>query len=114
MKSTRYEKEKKTQKEYNKTPRGIIACQKAINNHLIKSKEMMKELKLNGCSICGYNKCNSALAFHHVEQKEKKYWLNITFITGYSNNLIIEELDKCILLCENCHREVHENERRME
>jgi hypothetical protein len=113
MTTNRYEKEKKTQKEYNKTPRGVIARKRATNNYLLKVRNMMKELKLNGCSICGYNSCNSALTFHHVDKEEKKYNLTMTVIAGQTNETIIRELNKCVLLCENCHRELHEKERKV-
>jgi hypothetical protein len=56
------------------------------------------------CIKCGYNKCNSALEFHHTDptQKDKDY---SNYKTSF-NKLKIE-LDKCVLLCSNCHREHH-------
>jgi len=70
-------------------------------------KERVKELKINGCSICGYDKCLSALEFHHVNPDEKTFLLNETHMTkGYKT--ILSELEKCILLCSNCHKEIHE------
>ena len=58
-----------------------------------------------GCAICGYDKCGGCLDFHHVnpENKERR----ITAKMWYSgSNTIIEEMQKCILLCKNCHYEV--------
>lgn len=61
------------------------------------------------CKKCGYNKCNSALDFHHVKQKNKKFSIAKS---GYTRSWesIKKELDKCILICSNCHRELHEQE----
>ena len=56
------------------------------------------------CSICGYSKCINALEFHHVEEKhhDPSY-----IIMRWSWERAKEELEKCILVCSNCHREIH-------
>ena len=69
-----------------------------------------KKLKINGCAICGYNKCDTGLDFHHVNPQDKKFRLNISNM-GRKNKALVEELNKCILLCANCHREIHDKER---
>lgn len=69
--------------------------------------EFVKELKINGCAICGYDKCIAALEFHHVNPKDKKFNMNMCSMAGRN---ITEELNKCILLCSNCHRELHYKE----
>ena len=69
------------------------------------ARSIIHTLKSNGCAICGYNKCDSALEFHHVKPEDKK--LTITqAIWGNSNKIAVEELNKCILLCANCHKEI--------
>lgn len=56
------------------------------------------------CKKCGYNRCSSALAFHHIDPKEKEF----NFSDGsLSFSKYVKELDKCILLCANCHAEEH-------
>jgi len=75
-----------------------------------KNEETMCNLKINGCAICGYNKCDRALEFHHTNQKDKKFNLSAGHI-NYANKTVAEELDKCILLCANCHREIHDKEK---
>ena len=57
------------------------------------------------CQICGYNKCIEALDFHHINPKDKTF--NIATKMGMSFEKLKPELDKCILLCSNCHRELH-------
>jgi hypothetical protein len=71
-----------------------------------KYKNILHNLKLNGCAICGYNKCDGALDFHHVNEKDRKF--SICACKFYhSNEKISEEISKCILLCKNCHYEIH-------
>lgn len=73
-------------------------------------QRIMKNLKVNGCAICGYNECNEALDFHHVNPWRKKFKINMTNL--YHSNLDMEtELNKCMLLCKNCHTEIHAKER---
>jgi len=57
------------------------------------------------CNICGYAKCVSTFDFHHVNALEKDF----TISSGMSSwEKIEKELRKCVLLCSNCHREVHD------
>lgn len=73
-----------------------------------KIKQWGLEYKGNKCSLCGYDKCKDALEFHHIDPLEKDF--NIS-----DRNLKLDwtaiktELDKCILVCANCHREIHSN-----
>jgi hypothetical protein len=60
------------------------------------------------CQKCGYNKCEAALEFHHLDPKTKE--MNFSKMRLVSHIKMIEELKKCILLCANCHRETHNPE----
>ena len=100
-------KDKQAHKDYNKKHRIIYHdyYSKYEEKRIKEFKNFIdNELKINGCSICGYNKNKSALQFHHVEPSLKKYKINHRCI-GLKNLFI--ELDKCILLCANCHAEIH-------
>lgn len=57
------------------------------------------------CEICGYKGFPSAFDFHHLDPRTKDYNISSRVV---SLELIKEELDKCVLLCCRCHREVHE------
>lgn len=59
----------------------------------------------NGCNICGYNKCIDALDFHHIDPRTKKFSISNTGHHGIDE--LKEEAEKCIILCANCHREIH-------
>ena len=72
------------------------------------TKEKMVNVMGGCCQICGYNRSMNALEFHHIDPNEKE----ISFGDARANNtkwdLLVEELKKCIMLCSNCHKEVHE------
>jgi 5-methylcytosine-specific restriction endonuclease McrA len=70
------------------------------------NKDNLYELKSNGCAICGYNKYNGSLDFHHVNQEDKSFFLGVRSMHRKDEE-IIDEVNKCILLCSNCHREIH-------
>lgn len=67
-------------------------------------KRRLIEYKGGKCQICGYNRCQDALDFHHLDPSQKDY--NISGGTK-SFNTLKSEVDKCILVCANCHREIH-------
>jgi len=58
------------------------------------------------CEICGYDRCPDALEFHHRTNGNKDFGISQK---GYTRSWerVKVELDKCVMLCANCHREVH-------
>lgn len=60
------------------------------------------------CEICGYDKCLGSLDFHHKDSSEKDpKW---ELMRNWKFDKVKDELDKCTLLCKNCHGEVHWND----
>jgi len=78
----------------------------AVNNRRKMLKKMAVEYKGNRCEICGYNKCIDAFDFHHTDSTKKEFGLATGGLTK-SWKRIKEEVDKCMLVCANCHREIH-------
>jgi hypothetical protein len=70
-------------------------------------KQKAVEYKGGKCNICGYDKSIAALEFHHIDPTKKDF--SISNFKSYSFSKIKTELDKCILVCANCHREIHSN-----
>ncbi|KKL05303.1 hypothetical protein LCGC14_2607370 [marine sediment metagenome] len=64
------------------------------------------EYKGGKCQQCGYNKCAAALQFHHTKPEEKTHTISYLIIRARPWEVIKTELDKCIVLCANCHAEV--------
>ncbi len=93
------------------TTNNKFCCEKCsmkyyVNAHRRRTKEKAIEYKGGKCSICGYNTCVAALQFHHLDPKEKEFSLSHD---GHARKweTVKQELDKCILVCANCHAEIH-------
>lgn len=80
-----------------------FACRTTVRR--LRVKEECLRRKGGKCEKCGYDKCNRALSFHHINPKEKEF--NLARIYNKSYEVIFKELDKCILVCMNCHAELH-------
>ena len=83
----------------------------AVQKRRNKVKLMSIEYKGGKCEICGYDKCIDALEFHHLNSYKKDFGIAKK---GYTRSFdkVKEELDKCILVCANCHREIHHKDKK--
>lgn len=62
--------------------------------------------KIGGaCQLCGYKKCQRNLIFHHIQDKE--FGLSERGFQ-YSAKKLVPEIHKCVLVCHNCHGEIHD------
>lgn len=93
---------------------GIISFSKCKVCHNKQTIERFRKYKLQAinykggkCVTCGYNKCPGSLHFHHVEPNKKDP--NWKQMRNWKFDKIKNELDKCILVCGNCHGEIHWN-----
>jgi hypothetical protein len=76
-----------------------------------KNKQIYLEYKGDKCNICNYDKYDGSLVFHHIDKEDKSFNLSrvkkgiedINELKTY----ITEELDKCEIICKNCHNEEH-------
>ena len=78
----------------------------AVQKRRDKTKEILVQYKGGKCEVCGYDKCLGALEFHHLNPEEKDFGIGAK---GYTRSIEKnkQEVDKCILVCANCHREIH-------
>lgn len=89
---------------------GIYRCKKCSVESVDKRRKQLRHeivlYKGGKCEICGYDKCEAALEFHHLNPEEKEFQLSCG--NTYSIEKLKKEADKCILVCANCHREIHD------
>lgn len=95
---------------------GGFRCRKCVVEAVQRRREKVKKLAIEykggKCQCCGYHACDSALEFHHLSPDKKDFGIGQK---GYTRSWekIKQELDKCILVCANCHREIHSGIRKV-
>ena len=102
-----YKKNKKTK------PEPYPYCKTCINKITVEKQQKFKKIcvdyKGGSCQECGYDNYLGALEFHHLNPKEKEF--SPSKYRRYNqetmDHKVKNELDKCVLLCANCHREAH-------
>lgn len=85
-------------------------CRKCMSEQILIRQQHCKKLavayKGSKCLNCGFSEYLGALEFHHLDLKKKD-----SRISRMSNRKLTDELkqelDKCVLLCANCHRMAH-------
>lgn len=81
------------------------------SEHVKQWRKNMKQkvvISMGGkCQICNYTRCNDALELHHIDPNEKEFQLSKIMAHPVKWEKITKEAKKCILLCSNCHKEVH-------
>ena len=80
-----------------------VKCRQLYRVRTLKARAV--EYKGGKCQKCGYDKCIEALEFHHRDPSQKEFTISGSY--NISWNKIQQELDKCDILCANCHREEH-------
>lgn len=85
-------------------PKRQIKPVRNTSEYRVNIKQRLVDYKGGKCQICGYDRCINALEFHHVNPEEKDFT-----ISGGTKSFdtLKPEIDKCILVCSNCHREIH-------
>jgi transposase-like protein len=89
--------------------RGYYRCKRCRSGAVSRRRRTVKRQLVaeagGACAVCGYSRWPGALQFHHVESKAKKFHLAQG---GYSRSIARSraEMEKCVLLCANCHAEV--------
>jgi transposase len=86
-------------------------CKVCTNQITIKKQRLTKlkmiEYKGGSCEVCGYNKSPAAMDFHHKDPSKKEFTIAHARHRSFNDKMKME-LDKCLLVCSNCHREIHE------
>lgn len=87
-----------------------VYCKICTGKQTVERQQKLKKELVNykggKCERCDYDKYVGALEFHHRDPSQKDFTISHRKLTKL-NEEIKKELDKCILLCANCHREIH-------
>jgi hypothetical protein len=87
-----------------KKERKPIVGYERIKDFRRRIKQRAIDYKGGKCQVCGYSKCVSALEFHHKNSDEKDFAISSKTRAW---KFVQIELDKCVLVCCRCHREIH-------
>lgn len=94
-----------------------VECKVQFHSSYPKQKDraIVRKLRLveiagGACSICGYNKNIANLHFHHLDPSKKSFQLDARAISNHGWAIVLEEFAKCIMVCSNCHFELHHPE----
>lgn len=79
---------------------------RSVKKRRRKLRQMAVDLLGGKCVVCGYCRDIKALDFHHLDENQKEFGLSDRGLTRSWEKIKVEAL-KCVLLCANCHREVH-------
>jgi len=93
-------------------------CKNIVNNQSLQSykaqqargrKRKLELIRMKGmqCEDCGYNRNFAALEFHHTDPATKNFQLDLRSLSNRKWLSILAEMEKCVLLCSNCHTERH-------
>ncbi len=100
------------------TGRQIKFCSTGCKNKSLQSYEAQKERGLRRkllvfrnkggkCAVCGYDQNLAALTFHHTQPVDKEFKLDMRSLSNRTWEAVQVESEKCILVCANCHAELH-------
>ena len=82
------------------------SCHNAYNTKQGQDKRLRAIMELGGkCQACGFDRYPCSLDLHHRDSRTKAP--NFRSIRGWSWERILAELQKCVLLCKNCHAALH-------
>jgi len=88
---------------------GHYRCKRCRTDAVIRRRRKVKQMLViesgSRCRICGYDRYSGALEFHHLDPATKSFGLSVRGLTP-SIATLRTEVQKCILLCSNCHAEV--------
>jgi hypothetical protein len=97
--------------------RGYYRCKRCRMERVSEWRRRVKRKLIaeagGSCVLCGYDRCQGALQFHHLDPKSKSFALSREGVTR-SFAEVREEASKCVLLCANCHAEVEGGYRSLE
>lgn len=78
----------------------------AVSDYRRRRKENLIKVCGNRCALCGYDKLPAGLEFHHIDPTQKSYGI-ASKGTCHAIDKDLAEVQKCLLVCANCHREIH-------
>jgi len=80
----------------------------AVRRWRERTKQRMVDAFGGECCVCGYSRSLRAFDFHHRDPSQKEFHFGAIRANPQSWSAIVEELRKCVLVCNRCHAEIHD------
>jgi hypothetical protein len=99
------ERQKQAQREsYKKNKETILARQNTVRRQ---QAQWLQEYKSSlSCVVCGEDE-PCCLEFHHTDPKQKEFKISGALRRSKNVEEVLREIEKCIVLCSNCHKKLH-------
>ena len=94
---------KQRQKHYQNNKKSEIARVKLRREDI---RDYINDVKSNSRCPCGEDHI-ATLQFHHIDSETKRFEISKAPSLGISKKVLDEEIQKCIILCSNCHAKLH-------
>ena len=79
----------------------------AVKKWRRKTKDRILEAFGGACTMCGYNRCSASLCLHHLDPSKKEFSFGGVRASAKSWSALVVEMRKCVMVCNNCHGEIH-------
>jgi hypothetical protein len=99
-------KDPKKQKEYQREWASQNKQLKSKQTGWLKRKAMVEAAKDKPCAACNQSYPSVCMDFHHTDPTVKDGSVS-KLMKSSSYQKLQEEIDKCVVLCSNCHRLLH-------
>lgn len=94
-------------KKYYSIKENKVTHRADIKERLLRIKTKLQEYKSTlKCEICGENHL-ACIDFHHLDPSKKERGISRTVFRGWNWERIYKEIEKCRVLCSNCHKKLH-------
>jgi hypothetical protein len=103
-----HEQIKKSKREWYHRNKSIVNAINKQNRQ--RSYAWVVEYKTKHPCPCGESHV-AALDFHHLDPSKKEIRVTNAAMRGWSIEKLKQEISKCTVLCSNCHRKLHWNEK---
>ena len=81
-----------------------------VRARLTRKVVWLREQKSKPCADCGNTFDSVCMDYHHLDESTKKGSVAVLVINDHSMKVIRKEIDKCVLICSNCHRLRHKSQ----
>jgi transcription elongation factor Elf1 len=105
-------------KKWYENPENKVKHKACAKKHSIKNRERNRQFLRDYKSKIGCSQCDEShvacLDFHHLDPEQKEFNLASMTSCGFALERVKAEIEKCVVLCKNCHAKLHWEEKKLQ